>query len=228
MSEEKKISVAIDGPSGAGKSTIAKMVSNRFGFVYVDTGAVYRTVGLFVKRAGVSPRSEQDVSGLLPSIHMDICYDDSGLQRMILGGEDVTESIREPEISRYASDVSALPSVRAFLLDMQRDVARKRSVVMDGRDIGTVVLPQADVKIFLTASAEERAKRRYLELCSKGVKTNYHDVYAQMKERDKNDSSRAISPLRPAKDSITIDTTQLGLEQSYEKVAGLIKKAACK
>ena len=132
MSEEKKISVAIAGPSGAGKSTIAKMVSNRFGFVYVDTGAVYRTVGLFVKRAGVSPRSEQDVSGLLPSIHMDICYDDSGLQRMILGGEDVTESIREPEISRYASDVSALPSVRAFLLDMQRDVARKRSVVMDG------------------------------------------------------------------------------------------------
>jgi cytidylate kinase len=225
MTGEKKISVAIDGPSGAGKSTIAKMAAKRFGFVYVDTGAIYRTVGLFVKRAGLSPKNEREVSGILPKVHIDVRYDETGLQRMILNGEDVSEEIRLPEISRYASDVSALPSVRAFLLDMQRDIAGKYSVVMDGRDIGTVVLPNADVKIFLTASAEERARRRFLELKEKGIATDYDKVYDEMTERDSNDSGRAISPLRPAEDSVTIDTTRLGLEQSFEKVAELIGKA---
>jgi cytidylate kinase len=222
--ENKTISVAIDGPSGAGKSTIAKMSAQKFGFIYVDTGAIYRTVGLYVSRAGVSPRDAVKVQALLPGIRIEMRYDD-GVQKMILNGEDVSDEIRLPEISRYASDVSAHAAVREFLLEMQRAMAEKHSVVMDGRDIGTVVLPDADVKIFLTASAEERAKRRHLELMEKGVRSTYDEVYSDMILRDSNDSSRAIAPLRPADDCVIIDTTQLGLAQSFEKVAELIEKA---
>jgi cytidylate kinase len=222
--ENKTISVAIDGPSGAGKSTIAKMSAQKFGFIYVDTGAIYRTVGLYVSRAGVSPRDAVKVQALLPGIRSEMRYDD-GVQKMILNGEDVSDEIRLPEISRYASDVSAHAAVREFLLEMQRAMAEKHSVVMDGRDIGTVVLPDADVKIFLTASAEERAKRRHLELMEKGVRSTYDEVYSDMILRDSNDSSRAIAPLRPADDCVIIDTTQLGLAQSFEKVAELIEKA---
>lgn len=219
-----RINVAIDGPSGAGKSTIAKMTAKKFGFIYVDTGAIYRTVGVFVYRANVSPKDENEISKLLPMMSIEMKYDDMGIQRMLLNGEDVSEEIRLPEMSKYASDVSALTSVRAFLLEMQRSMAEKYDVVMDGRDIGTVVLPEAQVKIFLTASPDERAKRRYKELIEKGINCNYEEVYSDMLIRDKNDSERAIAPLRPAEDSETIDTTGLSLDQSFEKAAELIKK----
>ena len=221
---DRKISVAIDGPSGAGKSTIAKMTAKFFGYIYVDTGAIYRTVGLFVHRKGVSPTDEAGVQALLPQMTIEMRYDSAGVQRMILNGEDVSEEIRHPEISKYASDVSALPPVRAFLLDMQREMARVHNVVMDGRDIGTVVLPDAVVKIFLTASATERAKRRHLELLAKGHNCSYDEVYSDMLQRDKNDAERAIAPLRPAEDSMILDTTDLGLEQSYEKATQMIKE----
>lgn len=221
---DNKINIAIDGPSGAGKSTIAKMVAKEFGFMYVDTGAIYRTVGLYVHRVGKSPKDETEVRKLLPSINIEMKYDDSGIQRMLLNAEDVSDEIRLPEISKYASDVSALPAVRDFLLNMQRDMAKKYDVVMDGRDIGTVVLPDALIKIFLTASSEERAKRRYRELRDKGVPSTYEEVYQDMLDRDKNDSERAIAPLRPADDSNIMDTTALSLEQSFEKIAELIRR----
>ena len=221
----KKIcTVAIDGPSGAGKSTLARSVAARFGFVYVDTGAIYRTVGLAVRRAGFDPKSAEQVEPLLPGLAIEMGYGEDGVQKMLLNGEDVTGLIRTPEISMYASDVSALPAVREFLLDMQRQTARKMSVVMDGRDIGTVVLPDAGLKIFLTASAEARARRRLLELQEKGQDVTFEQVLADMAQRDKNDSTRATAPLKPAEDSVYVDNTELSLEESIETVCALVKE----
>ena len=220
---EKICSVAIDGPSGAGKSTIARSVAKRFGFVYVDTGAIYRTVGLAVRRAGLDPKSSAQVESLLPGLAIELGYGEDGVQRMLLQGEDVSGLIRTPEISMYASDVSALPVVRAFLLDMQRSTARKMSVVMDGRDIGTVVLPDAGLKIFLTASPEARALRRHKELLEKGQSVTYEEVFADMAQRDHNDSTRAAAPLKPAEDSVYVDTTDLGLQESVDAVCALVK-----
>lgn len=219
-----KISVAIDGPGGAGKSTIAKAMAQRFGFIYVDTGAIYRTVGLRVRRAEADPKSAAEVTPLLNGMKIEMAYDASGSQRMLLDGEDVSDAIRTPEMSMYASAVSALPEVRAFLLDMQRSMAEEHSVIMDGRDIGTVVLPNADVKIFLTATAEERARRRYLELQAKGTECTYEQVLEDMNIRDKNDSERATAPLKQAEDAIAVDTTDLDLEESKDAVAALIRK----
>ena len=219
----KYFSVAIDGPSGAGKSTIAQMCAEKLGFLYVDTGAIYRTVGLAAKRAGKASKDAAGVSTLLPGINITMCHDENGLQRMLLCGDDVTEEIRMPEISIYASDVSAMPSVRAFLLDMQRELARTHNVIMDGRDIGTVVLPDAELKIFLTAQPEERAQRRYDELLLKGVKTTYEEVLKDIQYRDKNDSSRLSAPLKPAEDAIIIDTTGNSLEESFMLICGIIE-----
>ncbi len=216
-------SVAIDGPSGAGKSTIARKVAEVFSFIYVDTGAIYRTLGLAVRRRELDPRDAAAVVPILPELSIEIDYGADGAQRMLLDGEDVSSLIRTPEMSMYASAVSALPAVRAYLLDMQRAFAEKMSVVMDGRDIGTVVLPQAGLKIFLTASAEARAERRHRELLEKGQSVSYEEVYADMLERDHNDSTRAAAPLKPAEEAVFVDTTELSLDESIEKVCGLVK-----
>ncbi len=220
----KHFSVAIDGPSGAGKSTIAKMCAKKLGFVYVDTGAIYRSVGLAAKIAGIGSQDSGGVEALLPSLEIDMRYDDDGLQRMYLNGNDVTHDIREPEISIYASDVSAMPKVRAFLLDMQREMAKKYNVIMDGRDIGTVVLPRADLKIFLTAADYERAQRRYDELMLRGTMTTYDEVLKDLRYRDQNDSTRAEAPLRPADDAVLIDTTGNSLEESFEIICKMIQE----
>jgi len=220
----KLISVAIDGPSGAGKSTIAKMCAKKLGFLYVDTGAIYRTVGLAARNAGLGSKDEAGVVSLLPSIVIAMRHDKSGLQRMILNGEDVSDEIRLPEISIYASDVSAMPAVRAFLLDKQRYFAETSNVIMDGRDIGTVVLPNADVKIFLTATSEERASRRLEELQLRGTETSYEEVLRDIIYRDKNDSTRSTAPLRPAQGAVIIDTTGNTLAQSYELICDLIEE----
>lgn len=220
----KYFSVAIDGPSGAGKSTIAKMCAERLGFLYVDTGAIYRTVGLAAKRAGIASRDLEGVTALLPDIKIDMRHDENGLQRMILNEDDVTNDIRMPEISIYASDVSAMPPVRAFLLEMQRELAQTNSVIMDGRDIGTVVLPNADLKIFLTAQPEERARRRFEELVLKGVETSFEDVLRDIHYRDENDSSRATAPLKPSEESVIVDTTGNSLEKSYNLISSIIEE----
>ena len=219
---DKLCSVAIDGPAGAGKSTIAKAAAARYGFIYVDTGAIYRTVGLAAKRNDVDPHDAAGVCSLLPSLDIRFDYGADGAQRMFLNGEDVSALIRTPEISLYASAVSALPEVRAFLLDMQRDMAKKTSVVMDGRDIGTVVLPDAGLKIFLTASVEERAKRRLAELAAKGDASTYEEVLADMILRDKNDSTRTAAPLKAAEDAVLVDTSEMDLAQSIDYICGLI------
>lgn len=220
----KTFSVAIDGPSGAGKSTIAKLCAEELGFLYVDTGAIYRTVGLAVREAGISSKDSEGVAELLPRLQISMSHDQSGLQLMLLNGRDVTAEIRRPEISIYASDVSAMPAVRAFLLDMQRRLAAENSVIMDGRDIGTVVLPEADMKIFLTADAGERASRRYEELMLRGVQTTYEEVLKDIEYRDKNDSSRAAAPLKRAEDAILVDTTGNTLNQSFLHICKLIKE----
>ena len=220
---DKHYTVAIDGPSGAGKSTIARAAAARFGFIYVDTGAMYRTVGLAAARAGLPLGSEERIIALLPGLDIRFGYAEDGRQRMYLNGEDVTGLIRTPEISMRASEVSAMPEVRAYLLDMQRRMAERQSVVMDGRDIGTVVLPQADLKIFLTASARRRAQRRYKELAEKGEDVSFERVLAELEERDKNDSSRAAAPLRRADDALLVDTSELTLEESIERVCALIE-----
>ena len=224
----KNFSVAIDGPSGAGKSTIAKMCAESLGFLYVDTGAIYRTVGLAAKKAGIASKDASGVEALLPDIKITMRHDEGGLQRMLLNGEDVTSDIRLPEISIYASDVSAMPPVRAFLLEMQRSLARDNSVIMDGRDIGTVVLPQADVKIFLTAQPEERAQRRFEELQLKGVKTTYEDVLRDIRYRDENDANRAAAPLKPAEEAVMVDTTGNTLEESFELLSSIIREKMAK
>ena len=220
----KTISIAIDGPSGAGKSTLAKSVSRALGYLYVDTGAIYRTIGYGAYAKGVNPGDGQAVAALLPELEIGLTYGEDGLQHMTLNGEDVTEKIRLPEISLYASAVSAYPAVRAHLLEMQRKLAREHNVVMDGRDIGTVVLPHAQLKIFLTASPEERARRRFRELIAKDPATDYNQVLAEIKQRDYQDSHREIAPLKPAEDAVYVDTSDLNLEQSVDKVTELIKE----
>lgn len=218
------ITVAIDGPSGAGKSTIARAAARRFGLIYVDTGAIYRTVGLAGERAGIDCADAAAVQALLPGLKIELVYDAAGEQRMLLNGEDVSETIRLPEVSILASRVSALAVVRAFLLDMQRSLARTHSVVMDGRDIGTVVLPDADVKIFLSASPEVRARRRWLELQEKGTPDTYEAVLADLIARDERDSNRAIAPLRPADDAVLLDTSGMTLQESIDAILKLIRK----
>lgn len=216
------ISVAIDGPAGAGKSTIARRAAAALSYIYVDTGALYRTVALSLLEGGVDLSDPAAVEAALSDVRVDIRYMD-GEQRMLLCGTDVSGRIRTPEVSMAASTVSAQPAVRAFLLEMQRTLARSHDVVMDGRDIGTVVLPDAAVKIFLTASAEERAGRRYRELLEKGEKTEFSEVLADLERRDYQDSRRAVAPLRPADDAVTVDTTFLSLEQSVEAVLSVIR-----
>lgn len=218
------ITVAIDGPSGAGKSTIARAAARRFGLIYVDTGAIYRTVGLAGERAGIDCADAAAVQTLLPGLKIELVYDAAGEQRMLLNGEDVSETIRLPEVSILASRVSALAVVRAFLLDMQRSLARTHSVVMDGRDIGTVVLPDADLKIYLTASAEERARRRCLELSERGTPKAYEEVLREINERDYQDMHRDIAPLREAEDAVRLDTSKLSFEESEQALLSLIQE----
>ena len=221
----KLISVAIDGPSGAGKSTIARAAAKRFGFLYVDTGAIYRTVAYAVHLAGKSCTDKEAVRALLPTISVSMGYDENGVQRMLLNGEDVSEAIRLPENSIRTSQVSAMPEVRAFLMDMQRNQAKQFNVVMDGRDIGTVVLPNASLKIFLTASAECRAERRWRELTEKGVETTFDEVLRDIEKRDWNDTHRDTAPLRKAPDAVLVDTSGLTLEESIDAVCDLIREA---
>lgn len=216
--------IAIDGPSGAGKSTIARAAAKRFGFIYVDTGAIYRTVGLAAYRGGIDRRDASAVEALLPQLEIAMRYTDAGEQHMYLNGEDVTALIREPEISICASDVAALPAVRAFLMELQRRMARENSVIMDGRDIGTVVLPDAEVKIFLTASAEARARRRLLELEQKGMKQSFDEVLRDIEYRDEQDSHRAAAPLKKAEDAIVVDTSELNFDESLELVVKIIRQ----
>ena len=219
----KLIGVAIDGPSGAGKSTLAKSLAAELQFLYVDTGAIYRTIGYYAWTHGIDPKDAAAVEAALPDIRVELRYDGEGLQRMYLNGEDVTKEIRLPQISGYASAVSAHPSVRAFLLDMQRAFAREASVIMDGRDIGTVVLPDADVKIYLTASAQARAQRRCRELEQRGTPEPFDKVLADIEKRDWDDSHRAVAPLRQAEDAVLLDTTALDFDQSREALLNIIR-----
>ena len=218
------ISVAIDGPSGAGKSTLARAAAGRLGYVYVDTGAIYRTIGYHILKAGIDPKNGAAVAAELPKLRVEMRYGADGLQRMYLNGEDVTDAIRLPEVSRYASDVSAHPAVRDYLLEMQRQLAREHSVIMDGRDIGTVVLPEAAVKVFLTASAEARAQRRVRELEQRGTPQPYAQVLEEIRRRDYNDTHRAAAPLRQAEDAVVLDTTELNFQESEEALLCIIRK----
>ena len=217
-----KSSIALDGPSGAGKSTLAKKTAEHFNFIYVDTGALYRCIGLFVYRKNIASTDRNSVINLLPQVKLDMKYDETGIQRMYLGGEDVTDAIRMPEISAYASDVSAMPEVRAYLLNMQREMAEKYNVIMDGRDIGTVVLPDAGLKIFITADTDARANRRYIELTAKGIAATFEEVKTAMIQRDKNDSEREAAPLKAADDAIILDTTKLDFDESFKEICKLI------
>lgn len=216
-----KISIAIDGPSGAGKSTLAKMMAKEFGFIYVDTGAMYRAIGLYVCRKGVQTSDIPGVIACLDDISVDIRYVD-GAQHVFLNDEDVSGLIRTEEISRYASAVSAIPEVRAFLLSLQRTLAQNSDVIMDGRDIGTVVLPDAPIKVFLTANDSDRAMRRYTELKERGEDVTFEGVLANLRERDRHDSERAVAPLRPAEDAVLLDTTGIGLEESAAMLKDII------
>lgn len=217
------ISVAIDGPAGAGKSTLSRRVAKELGYIYVDTGALYRAVGLKFSRLGADTDLNCDIEGILTTTQVDIRFVD-GEQRVFLDGEDVSDDIRTPVASMMASAVSAKPPVRAFLLEMQRKLARENNAVMDGRDIGTVVLPDATVKIYLTATAEARALRRYKELIEKGQDVNYEDVLADQKQRDYNDMNRPIAPLKQADDAVLADTTELDFEQSFQLLLDIIRK----
>ncbi len=217
------MNVAIDGPAGAGKSTIARAAAKKLGFIYVDTGALYRAVGVYSLRNGLDTENPETVEGTLPHIQVELQFQD-GVQHVLLNGEDVSEEIRTPQASMAASAVSAVPAVRQFLFDLQREIAAKNDCIMDGRDIGTVVLPQAEVKIFLTASPETRALRRFKELQEKGAPDTYEAVLADLKQRDYNDSHRAVAPLKPAEDSVLVDTSALTLPQSVEKVIEVIKE----
>lgn len=219
---QKFYSIAIDGPAGAGKSSLSKKLAEVYGLVYLDTGAIYRTVGLACYRRGVDRKDEAAVSAVLPELDIRIQYNEKGQQRMILNGEDVSEAIRMPEISLCASEVSALPACRAYLLDMQRRFAREYNVILDGRDIGTVVLPNADLKIYLTASSEARAQRRFLELQQKGVEANFEEVLRDIILRDEQDMNRAVAPLRQAEDAVLVDTSELNLQESLEALCVLV------
>ena len=215
------IQIAIDGPSGAGKSTVAKALAKKLGIIYVDTGALYRTVGYYVKEHETDPSDASAVEKLLPGIHLEIRYE-SGAQEVYLNGEAMGNKIRTPEMSMYASAVSALPVVRDFLLNTQREIAEKNGVVMDGRDIGTVILPNANVKIFLTANETCRAKRRYLELQQKGIETTLEEVLSDMLRRDQNDSTRAVAPAVAAKDAIVVDSSELQIDECVNAIAAIV------
>ena len=217
------IRIAIDGPSGSGKSTLAKAVARELGIIYVDTGALYRTVGYHVFVNGKDPHDTHEVAELLKSLNIELKYE-NGSQRVILNGDDLGDKIRMPEMSMYASAVSAQPIVREFLLDIQKRMARENSVVMDGRDIGTVIIPDADIKIFLTASNETRAKRRTLELQDKGVHVTYEEVLSDMIERDKNDENRDIAPAIPADDAIIFDNSVMTVEESVNEIVRLVNE----
>jgi cytidylate kinase len=219
----KNFDVAIDGPSGAGKSSLARRCAAELGLLYVDTGAIYRTVGLAALRRGVDPKKEEAVAAILPELEIGMGYED-GEQRMYLNGEDVSREIRMPEISMYASDVSAHAAVRSFLLEMQRKLARENCVIMDGRDIGTVVLPEAKLKIYLTASPEARAERRMKELQAKGVEQPYEEVLRDIIQRDEQDMNREVAPLRQAEDAVLVDTTEIDFDQSFELLCGIIRE----
>lgn len=217
-------SIAIDGPAGAGKSSPARCLAAHLGFLYVDTGAIYRTVGLFAARNGVSCTAHEAVIALLPQLRIELCHGEDGAQRMLLAGEDVTQAIRDNRVSQYASQVSAIPEVRQYLLEMQRDLARRQAVVMDGRDIGSVVLPQAGLKIFLTASAACRAERRYRELLEKGSELTYKQVLEELQARDAADYGRAVAPLRQAEDAILLDSSDLSLEETLTEMLRMAKE----
>ena len=217
------VNVAIDGPAGAGKSTVAKAAAAKLGYIYVDTGALYRAVGVCALRSGIDTKNADGVSSLLPEISVELKFID-GVQHVLLNGDDVSVEIRTPDASMAASNVSAIPAVRAFLFDLQRDIAEKNNCLMDGRDIGTVVLPNAQVKIFLTADPEERAMRRYKELKEKGSDVKYEDVLDDLIKRDYQDSHREIAPLKPAEDSVVFNTTGYTLEESVAKVISIIEE----
>ncbi len=218
----KHYSIAIDGPSGAGKSTLARMLAHEFGLLYVDTGAIYRTVALAALRRGLDPADPAEVKAMLPELDIRLAYGDDGLQHMYLAGEDVSEAIRRNEVSTGASKVSAIPAVRDFLLEMQRSLARTHSVIMDGRDIGTVVLPAADLKIYLTADAADRARRRCLELKQRGQEVDYEQVLQDVIDRDRRDMERETAPLRRAEDAVLADTSGIDLEASLRLLTGIV------
>lgn len=218
------VAVALDGPAGAGKSSIARRAAAELGYIYVDTGALYRALGLAASRAGVEPVDSPELDALLENTRVELAFNDAGEQIVMLNGEDVSGLIRTPEASMNASKISAVPKVRAFLLDLQRDMAKTNNVIMDGRDIGTIVLPDAQVKIFLTATPEARAGRRYKELVEKGMDVVFEDILNDVIERDYNDTHRQTAPLKPAEDSVTVDTTELDFEQSVEKIISVIKE----
>lgn len=218
------INVAIDGPAGAGKSTISRAAAKAVGFIYVDTGALYRAIGVNALRKGIDTKDKSAVAATLGDISVDLVFE-NGEQKVLLNGENVSAEIRTPPASMAASDVSAVPEVRAFLFDLQRDIAKRNNCIMDGRDIGTVVLPDAKVKIFLTASPESRAMRRYKELIEKGTEVDYKDVLDDLIQRDYNDSHREIAPLKPAEDGVIVDTTNLNLEESINEITRIIKEA---
>ena len=220
----KPINIAIDGPSGAGKSTLARRLAAELNFVYVDTGAMFRTIALYCSRKGVDRSDKDAVVALLRSIHLDMSYGADGEQQMLLNGENVSGLIRTPEISMYTSAISAYPEVRTFLLEQQRELGRTKSILMDGRDIGTVVLPDAPIKIYLTAAAEARAHRRWLELVEKGEKITEEEVLRDVIQRDENDMNRPVAPLRQAEDAVLVDTTHCDLEESYQLLLKTIRE----
>lgn len=217
-------SIAIDGPAGAGKSTLARALARELGYLYVDTGAIYRTVALRAREAGADPLDPEQVAPLLEDLDLRMDYGGDGVQRMYLSGRDVTETIRENEVSALASQVAALPAVREFLLDFQRKQAREHDVVMDGRDIGTVVLPQAGVKIFLTAAPEARARRRTAELLQRGQDADFDEILREIRQRDEQDENRPVAPLRQAEDAALLDTTNLDLKGSLEALLTLVRE----
>ena len=216
-------SIAIDGPAGAGKSSVAKEAAKALGFVYVDTGALYRAVALYMLRHGITPSDAEAVEAALPAVTVDLRYEPDG-QHVLLCGEDVSDAIRMPEVSTAASDCSAIPAVRKFLFSLQTGMAERYNVLMDGRDIGTVVLPNAQVKIFLTASAEERARRRCRQLKEKGVEADYEKTLREIRERDEQDMNRETAPLKPAEDSVLLDTSELDFRGSVEKLLGIVRE----
>lgn len=217
-------SIAIDGPAGAGKSTLARALARELGYLYVDTGAIYRTVALRAREAGADPSDPEQVAPLLEDLDLRMDYGGDGVQRMYLSGRDVTETIRENKISALASQVAALPAVREFLLEFQRKQAREHDVVMDGRDIGTVVLPQAGVKIFLTATPEARARRRTAELLQRGQDADFDEILREIRQRDEQDENRPVAPLRQAEDAALLDTTNLDLKGSLEALLTLVRE----
>lgn len=223
MKDYSKIRIAIDGPGGAGKSSVAKLIAKRLDIIYVDTGALYRSIGLYVSERGIDPDDTEKIKDCLSGIEINMVHE-NGEQKIYLCGKDVGERIRTPMASKYASAVSKIPEVRAFLLDIQRQIASGGGVIMDGRDIGTVIIPDAELKVFLTATPEERAMRRYKELCEKGMEQSYESVLADIKERDKNDSEREIAPLVPADDAVVFVNDGYNLEESADYIIDLVRK----